>query len=72
MYKATKPNNDQIVLFHAVERELKERSDGILTDAECTFIAANFANNYDFSNPAISHKSAGGWAKLLLSQIQAE
>ena len=66
---AIKPNEDQLILFGAINRELKKRANGILNDDECTFIAANFAKNYDFNNSALSHKSAGSWAKLLLSKI---
>ena len=64
-----RPSENQLLLFLSLQRELKERAYGSLSDEECTFIAANFAKNYDFGNSALYHKSVGGWAKMLLEKI---
>lgn len=64
-----RPTENQMVLFNAVRRELIKRANGRLSEDECAFIAANFANKYDFNNSALGHKSAGSWAKILLEEL---
>lgn len=66
---AIRPNENQLTLFNAVNRELKKRANGKINDDECAFIAATFARNYDFSNSSLGHKSAGSWAKMLLKKV---
>ena len=63
------PDENQLIMFRAINRELQKRAEGKLTADECTFIAACFAKNFDYSNSAIGHKSAGSWAKMLLSKL---
>ncbi len=66
----TKPSKQQIMLFKAVNRELEKRTKDSLTNEDRYIIVSNFVSNYDFSNTALAHKSAGGWADMLISEIQ--
>ena len=70
MLTVNKPTEEQRLMYASVLRELKKRSNGTLSVEEIALIVANFVNNYDFSNPAIAHKSAGGWAKLLVRSLE--
>lgn len=65
----TKPTKEQQLLFSAVNRELKKRSEGRLSDEARYMLVSNFVSNYDFTNSALAHKSAGGWADMLLSEL---
>ncbi len=62
------PTNEQILLFNSIDEELKLRSD--LSESQRHLIAADFVLNYDFSNTALAHKSAGGWAQMILSELE--
>ena len=62
------PTNEQILLFNSIDEELKLRSD--LSESQIHLIAADFVLNYDFSNTALAHKSAGGWAQMILSELE--
>ena len=65
----TKPSKQQILLFKAVNRELKKRTQDSMSDEARYIIVSNFVSNYDFSNSALAHKSAGGWADMLISEM---
>ena len=65
----TKPSKQQILLFKAVNRELEKRTKDTLTDEARYLIVSKFVNEYDFSNTALAHKSAGGWADMLISEL---
>jgi len=65
-----KPTAKQEMLFRAVDEEIAKRTNiEILSDAARYMIVSDFVKKYDFSNSALSHKSPGGWAKLILSEI---
>ena len=70
MYRTIKrPSEEQCILFEAIDRELKKKAGNILSDTERVLMAAEFVQNYDFANSALAHKSAGGWANLILSEL---
>lgn len=64
-----KPTTEQILLYKAVNRELEKRTKDSLSDEERNIIVSRFVDSYDFSNVALQHKSASGWAKMLISEI---
>ena len=57
------------MLFSIVNRELKKRTSDSLSDAARAIIVADFVKNYDFNNSALAHKSAGGWAQMIASEL---
>ena len=63
------PSKQQILLFKAVNRELEKRTKGSLSDEARYIIVSNFVSNYDFTNSALAHKSASGWADMLISEM---
>lgn len=65
----TIPSEQQILLFKAVNREMEKRTKDSMCDEARYMIVSNFVNNYDFSNSALAHKSAGGWADMLISEL---
>ena len=67
MSQATLPTTKQILLYEAIDKEMKERSS--LSDVERNFIVSQFVRDFDFSNTAAQHKSAGSWAKMLLRSL---
>ena len=66
-----RPSKRERLLYQAIERELNKRAGDSLSDTERHIIVANFISNYDFTNPALSHKSAGGWADMILSELSS-
>ena len=64
------PTKQQILLFQAIDEELKKKSS--LSDTVRYIIVSRFVDNYDFSNSAIQHKSASGWADMILSEINED
>ena len=64
-----KPTKQQILLFKAVNRELEKRTKDSLSDEARYIIVSRFVSDYDFSNSALAHKSAGGWADMLVSEL---
>jgi hypothetical protein len=68
-YLITRPSKQQVLLFKAVNRELKMRAGDALSDEERFIIVSNFVSSYDFSNTALGHKSAGGWADMIISEL---
>ncbi len=66
----TKPSKQQILLFKAVNREMEKRTKETLSDEERCMIVSKFVDGYDFSNSALAHKSAGGWADMLISELE--
>lgn len=65
-----RPTEEQLLMFMAVNRELKKRTRDVLTDDERALIVASFVENYDFTNSALSHKSASGWANYLVATLK--
>ena len=65
----SKPTREQEMLFSVINRELKKRTSESLSDNARALIVADFVRSYDFSNSAIAHKSAGGWAQMIASEI---
>ncbi len=66
------PDRQEVLLFRALERELKKRATDILSDEQRYMIVADFVSKYDFSNSALAHKSASGWADMILSELEIE
>lgn len=65
----TRPSKQQTLLFRAIDRELQRRSGELLSNEERYIIVSNVVSNYDFSNTALGHKSAGGWADMIMSEL---
>ena len=62
------PNKDKVLLFNALNEELKRR--GSLEETTRYILAARFVDGFDFDNTAMQHKSVGGWANMILEEIE--
>lgn len=66
--KAYIPSFEQEVLFKAIDRELADISD--LTPTARAMFITRCMDDMDFSNETLWHKSARGWARLILNKIK--
>ena len=65
----TVPSRREELLFSAVEHELSKRTQERLSENARHIVVAKFVTDYDFNNSAIAHKSAAGWADLLVERL---
>ena len=66
------PTDEQILLYKAVNRELKKLANDTLSEEARSIIVSRFVDNFDFDNAALQHKSAGGWAQMIMSELTRE
>lgn len=64
----TRPDQYMCWLYEEVNEELKSRIPE-LSEAERAIIVARFVDRFDFDNTASAHKSAGGIADMLISEL---
>ncbi len=69
MSQVMRPTKEQTMLFDAIDEEMKQCSS--LSTAERSMIVSDFVMKFDFSNSAAQHKSAKGWADMLLYSLNA-
>ena len=68
VFNMTRPDQYMCWLYEEVNDELKVRVPE-LSEAERAIIVARFVDRFDFDNTASAHKSAGGIADMLISEL---
>ena len=64
-----RPSREQVVLYDSICAEVKKRSKH-LSDSEIALVTAKFVNDFDFASNPAQRDSAGGWADMILSEIE--